>query len=229
MARTRTIDDMVLDVRMRANMENSEFVTNQEILEYLNQELAELRSHLRLNEGQPHQRRTRTIEVTSDTSTYDLPADFWQLLSCEASLGGIQRRLDPFMEAERASLVNSQVLVPAGSPMYRIQEAQIEFLPVTQSFTATLFYAPSEPRYRLNQTPRHVVDGYNGYEIAAIYGATASCLAKEEADPSFWEMRKDKILRLIDALAAKRDASHPERVSEVIPLADEFSFGPWWT
>jgi hypothetical protein len=46
----------------------------------------------------------------------------------------------------------------------------------------------------------------------------ALMLAMEEADPSFWEMRKDKILARVDALAAFRDASNPERVQDVSDL-----------
>lgn len=230
MSRERSIDDLIVDVRQKANMENSEFVTDDEILEALNQQFTKLKTHLRRNEGQPHERKAApALTVTSAASLYDLPVDFWELLSVEANLGGIQRRLDPYMEAERAALSNASVLVPSGTPMYRLSGQQIEFLPVTQSFSATVYYVPGMVRYKRNQTPRQMVNGWNGYEMAPVYTVVAELLAKEGADPSYWEGKAREMYVLIDANAANRDGGHPERVSEVVPLADEFSYGPWWT
>ncbi len=57
-------------------MENSEFVTDDEITEYLNQELAELHGRLTSNEQQPHFRSQNNISVVSGTALYALPADF---------------------------------------------------------------------------------------------------------------------------------------------------------
>lgn len=229
MARERTAEDLVADVRKRANLEESEFVTDEEILEYLNQELAELRGRLRMNEGQPHKKLTRDIAVTSGTSLYDLPRDFWELLGATAVIGGRSRALEPFMENERADLVNGPFFATALSPMYRLANQQIEILPATQDFTLTIAYAPTEGRLRLGQTPPDKVDGYNGYEVAAIYGAVAICNAKEETDPSFYLAQKDRILRQIDALAAQRDAGKPERVTDVTGgLGGDFGpFGGW--
>ncbi len=213
MARLRTIEDLVADVLSRAGMEFSDLVDATEVCEFINVELAELRGHLRLNEGQPHKRTTGTIAVVAGTAEYALPATFWELLSVTASINGVVRQLEPFMENERARLTNS--LTPAGVPMYRVAGDIIEFLPTRQTFTATIRYVSSETRLLLGQVPPDTVDGYNGYEIAAVYGAVASCKEKEETDPSFYESRKAKIYKQIDALAAQRDAGRPERVTDV--------------
>ncbi len=207
-------------------MENSEFVMDDEVLEYFNQEIAELRGELRLAEGQTHIRREQAYSYSSSTSLYALPADFWEILSVEATIGGIVRRLEPFMEAERARLLNAQLYPYTSSPQYRLTENQIEILPSTQAFDFTLRYAPSEPRLVLGRVPPDKFDGYNGYEMAAIYGTCATCLSKEESDPSFYLALKDRILRLIRSLAAQRDASNPERVTDVIGLGDTIMF---WT
>lgn len=215
MARERTAEDLVADVRRRANLEESDFVTDEEILEYLNQELAELRGRLRMNEGQVHEVLSKDIAVVADTEAYDLPLDFWELLSVNATIGGRPRTLEPFMESERADLLAGPFYSTVLSPMYRVMGTKIEFLPASQDFTATIRYAPNTGRLRLGQVPPDKVDGYNGYEVAAIYGAVAICNAKEETDPSFYLAQKDRILKQIDALAAQRDAGRPERVSDV--------------
>lgn len=217
--RTRTLTNMILDVRQRANMENSTFVTDAEITEYLNQELAELWGRLALNEGQPHIRSTTTISVVSNTALYNLPSDFWRMQSITANLNGITGVLSNFNEVDRGYL-SSPLIWGVRSPVqYRIQANQIEFLPSTQAFTATMYYTPCQPRL---VTGSDTFDGFNGYEIAAIYGAVAHCLVKEEGDPSFFVGEKQRIFAHIDSLAPSRDAFGPERV------ADTSTMSSWW-
>lgn len=224
MARTRTAEQLVADVRARANMENSEFVEDFEILEYLNQELAELHGRIILAEGQPFFRSSTTISVTAGTSLYNLPADFFDLQELTATIGGHRVTLQPFMAGERAALQDSPLYVYRQSPMYRIQGSQIEILPSTLTYTATLYYRKRSPRLVLGATPADTFDGYNGWEVAAIYGTVAICLQKEESDPSFYLAQKERILKHIDAMAARRDASHPERVTDVTGGLDRL---PW--
>lgn len=219
MARTRTLALLVSDVRQRTNLENSEFVTDDEITEYLNQELAELHARMTMNEGQPHFRTTEDFDVIAGTQLYALPADFWKVQRVSANIDGIHRDMHPFMEGERAELLNTQYLAAmfAGGPRYRIQADNIEVLPATRSFTMTLFYVQSCVRL-VNDSD--TTDGFNGYEVAAIYGACATIKEKEETNPAFYLSQKDRILRQIDALAAQRDASHPERVTDVLAPSD---------
>jgi hypothetical protein len=230
MARSRTAEEIVLDIRRRAGQEGSgdDFATDDEILEEFNQQWAEVRGHLRMNEGQPHKRLTANISVVSGTTLYDLPADYWELLGVTASINGLVRDLEPFMEGERGGLSNGNYYASVVSPMYRIANDQIEILPSTQNFTLTVRYAPSEGRIRLGRVPPDTIDGYNGYEVAAIYGTVAMLQEKEQLDPSFYEGRKMRILQHIDALAAKRDAARPERVTDVTGDLDNGPFGYGW-
>jgi hypothetical protein len=214
-SRTRTLTNMLLDVRQRTNQENSTFVTDAELTEYLNQELAELWSLLVLNEGQPHYRASASYVVTAGTPIQPLPADFWAAQEVTGTFGGETYQLQPFMAAEHGSLMSPNVFA-AGCAFYRIQAGNIEFRPAS-SFTATLYYAPVQPRL---VNPGDPFDGFNGYEVAAIYGVCATVLAKEESDPRFYQGQKDRILAQIAKAAQHRDMSNPERVSETIPRDD---------
>jgi hypothetical protein len=178
----------------------------------LNQELAELWARLVQNEGHPHFRSTATISVTPAFQTYALPADFWRLQEVTATINGITGALHPFMAMEHGWLKNSGPWGPWSPVRYRIQASAIEFLPNQQTFTATLYYTPSCPRL-VNASD--TFDGFNGYEVAAIYGVCATVCAKEETDPTFFLAQKERILKFIDSLASQRDASHPERVQDV--------------
>ena len=203
---------MLLDVRQRTNQENSTFVTDAELTEYLNVELARLWTRLVQGQGHPHFRSSSTYTVTSSTSLQALPADFFQVQAVEATIGGITGNLTPFMSAEHGTLRNVAVWSPLQGAHYRIQASNIEFLPATQSFTATLYYTPCQPRL---VSGSDTFDGFNGYEVAAIYGACATVLAKEESDPSFYLGLQQQMNADIDLACAQRDASNPERVQDV--------------
>ena len=215
MARTRTLADLVSDVRSRTNMEESEFVTDDEITEYLNQELAELHGRLTMGEGQPHFLSTTTIAVTVGTTLYPLPDDFWKVARMVATVDSITRDMEPFMEGERASLLNTQYFTAAfcGGPRYRVQGDNVEILPVNRAMSVELRYIQTCPRLVEDSD---TVDGFNGYEVAALHGACAMVKEKEQTNPSFFLGLKDRVYRLIDAMAAQRDASHPERVTDVV-------------
>lgn len=214
---------MILDVRQRTNMEESTFVTDDEVTEYLNQELAELHGHLTANGGHPPFRSYFDISVVADTSLYPLPADFWQCQGVDATIDGITGALSSFMPLERAAMTGIMAESPWGlcSPVrYRIQGENIEFLPATRNFPAKLWYTPSCPRL-VELTD--MFDGFNGFEVAAIYGACATVLQKEESDPSFYLGQRDRIYRHIDSLVASRDASRPDRVQDVMGGIDSLN------
>lgn len=212
MARTRTLADLILDVRQRTNQENSTFVTDAEVTEYLNQEIAELYARIVQAQGPEHYRSSVPVPVVSGTALYALPADFWQLQALEATLGGITGRLRPFMQTEHARLQNAQPFAWYSPIRYRLQANNLEILPATQTFTATLYYTPAPPRL---VSGTDVLDGFAGYEVAAIYGACATVLQKEESDPSFYLAQRDRIYAHIQSVAAQRDANEPERIQDV--------------
>lgn len=226
MSRYRSLTNLILDVRQRTNMESSAFVTDLEITEYLNQGLAELHGHLTANEGQPHFRTAYQIAVTQGISLYALPSDFWKVLRVTAVLDGYTVDLEPFMEGERAALLNSSIygyIARGFSPMYRVQAGNLEILPSTRAYSATLYYVQAPLRLVQGSD---TVDGYGGYELVAIYDACATILQKEESDPSFYLAQKERILKHVDAQAAQRDTSHPERVTDVTGGLDMLSM-PW--
>lgn len=217
--RTRTAEDLVADVRQRADMVGSDFVSNAEILEYLNQELAELRGVIRRAEGQPHARSSHTFTVTVGTETYALPGDFAELLSVQRVHEGRSIPLKPFMEFDRANYTDP--LLSAAPAAYRLNGDNIDFLPSNANCEITIAYISGEPRLQFSPGTPNTVDGVQGYEIAAVYGAVATCLAKEESDPSFYLGQKERILNHIRSMAANRDGGQPERVTDVI------GWNPW--
>ncbi len=214
MSRTRTFAQLIADVRSRTNTEVSTLVTDAEIGEWLNQELAELWGRICNGAGAPFYRSIFPINVVLGQNLYPLPDDFMSGQGVEATFQGQPYSLRSFMQTERALLIGRVRYPWRVGTMYRIQAANIEFQPVSEAFYAELFYTPCQPRL---VDPTDTFDGFNGWETAAIYGACATVNAKEETDPSFYEGRKGSIYRQIDAQIAARDGMDPERVQDVRP------------
>lgn len=224
MARSRSLTNMLLDVRMRTNQENSTFVTDAELTEYLNQELAELWTRLVIVQGQPAYRSSTTIAVTAPTAVYALPADFLSVQNVEATIDGLTFALRPYMQSERADLMNSgvvQLYGPYGPLQYRVTGNNIEFRPATRNFSADVFYTPCQPRLSAGSD---TFDGFNGFEMCAIAGVCAVVMAKEESDPSFYMGLKQQFYRVAEAAMAQRDMGSPERVQDV----RDSGAGEWW-
>lgn len=227
MARTRTLQQMIDSVRVNTdNRDSQEFVTDDEIKEILNEELAALHAQMTMNEGQPHFRSQIDYPVTEGTSLYPLPDDFYRVQEVVANIDGLSQALTPFMARERADLLNTSWFYNdrSGGPKYRIQGDNIEVLPATRSFTLSLFYTRSCPRL---EDPADTTDGFDGYENAAVFGATARVHKMEDTDPSEYEAKKAEIYQRINAQAAARDASAPERVNDVTYALDVWPVG-WW-
>lgn len=215
MARSRTLTNLLLDVRQRTNQENSTFVTDSELTEYLNQELAELWTRLVMAQGQPHYRSTATIPVAAGTATYTIATyapDFWALQEMTATRNGVVAPMVPFMPIEHAGLTSTSLYASFHPVRYRIQGSLIEFRPATEGFTATMYYTPFQPRLTVGTD---TFDGFNGFEMCAVAGVCATVLAKEDSDPSFYVGQKERFYAVTERAAAHRDMSNPERVQDV--------------
>lgn len=227
MARVLSATQAILACRQRANMENSTFCTDDEILEYYNQELTELWNLIYTNDDKPHFRNFANYTITgSSDSIQPLPIDFLSVQEVVGTWNGFTMNLQPFMASEHGAYLNTQLGVIDARPVYRIQGGNIEFLPANQAFTAQLFYTPCQVRL---EDGSDTFDGFNGYEMMPIYGVVATMLAKEESDPSIWLRLKDRLEASIKAWAAKRDAANPERVQETVSYDNGIYGGfRWW-
>jgi hypothetical protein len=228
MARTRTLEQLIDAVRRNTdNRDSQEWITDDELKELINEELAELHARMTANEGQPHFRSQHDIPISAGTAVYPLPADFYKVQEVVASIDGINQALVPFMPRERADLLNSQFYLSSfrDGPRYRVQGDNIEVLPATRDFTLSLFYTRACPRL---EDPSDTTDGFDGYEVSAVFGASATVREMERMDSSLYANLKMTVMQRIDAQSAQRDASAPERVVDVTGALDFCPTG-WWT
>jgi hypothetical protein len=230
MARARQLSDLVADIRHRANMESSRFVTDKEVAEFLNQSIAELYDLIVAARGQEHFAASANLQspstdgfTVSGQDTYALPADFYELLGVDVAMDSDTIGIKPYMFVERNRYKIAGLWSPVQPIFYRLLAGNIKFIPVPSGhYLVTTWYLPASQRlvgtYDANDmltSGTQTFDGYNGWEEYAVVDAAMKCLEKEESDTSALMARKALLTGRINALAAQRDAGHPERVTDV--------------
>lgn len=137
--RTYTLTELLAIIRRRADMENSQFVSDAEITDYINASTAELDDLLTQN-FQDYRLTSRIISLSGTQSFYNLPEDFFKLrgVDCDVNDNFSQPyTLSPFEFAER----NQYNLLPVaagalGALMdmrYRVVGDSIQLIPTPQS------------------------------------------------------------------------------------------------
>lgn len=207
---------MIQSVRRRANIENqTAFIPDAEITEYLNAGLASLYDLLVQAGGQPWFRNSYTITTTGNTSSYALPPDFYVMQSVDVQLGqgGIPTiSAKPYMEFER----NRYKYYPGwlyGTPIYyRLQGQTVAFVPPPSgAFNVVLNYYPA---FVPLVNGADLFDGASGWEEHAVWKAVADCKGKGDEDPSYALGKVAELERKIQSMAEQRDAGAPERMTE---------------
>jgi hypothetical protein len=144
---TRSIDDLEDDVRFIADCDGTTGVerhSQANVFNLLNRGIGEL--HRELTALIPDQRvlGSTTVSITSGTAEYALPSDFYALISLYIEANGERFWPRQFQPSERSGLTNPQDTYTGIPYAYRIEAANIEFLPISSgSYTAKLYYAPN--------------------------------------------------------------------------------------
>lgn len=214
-----TLANMLLAVQRRANIEGqSGFVTLPEQRERINYACADIYDKLVSARSQEFYRTTSTITTVANTSSYTLPANFYQLTSVDVALGNNQTlSARPYMEAER----NRFKWYPGWNyqePIYyRLLAGSINFTPAPNgAFVITLNYYPTFTLFATDGSQdSSTFDGVNGWEEAVIWRVVSEIKDKGEEDPSYAWQRYMDVVKRIEGLAAMRDAGTAERVHDV--------------
>lgn len=149
MARTRTLTEMIAEVRQRADMVNSTFVTDDEITRWINLGVAKLYDILVKARGVDYYLRSYETTTSSTEPTVFLPHNFYKLVGIDAQYDGYWHAVEkmPF-QSERNIYQSSGPWYRAGFP-YKYNffgGTRIEFYPEpTGSFPVRIWYIPHAP------------------------------------------------------------------------------------
>jgi len=150
MATTRSLADLRIAVRQRADMVNNEFVTDTELDSYINQSLFELYDLLVQKYGEHYFLTTPPYQFTTDGSDmYALPADFYKGVGVDLMVGTGSSgwmTLRPFNFAERNRYLFPGVQSAAGlmsNMRYRYTGSKLWLTPTPAAGqTLRLWYVP---------------------------------------------------------------------------------------
>ena len=210
-------------------MENSSFVTDTEIDRYLNESLSDLVDLLLAEMGHEYFLTSQNIPSVADQREYDLASDFYLLLGVEVETAANEDPfiLKPYMFNERYegdSRFPPLIGGWAENAKYRVfstinattgaQTHKIRFNVKPQAgHTIRIWYIPHAP---ILDADTDVWDGHNGWEEYAIIDAALKCLEKEQnPDTVALQLRLQRMVNRIKALAHSRDLAFPQRVQDV--------------
>ena len=195
-----------------------------DVVRWCNQGLTELYDALVMARGLDWYRTTGTIALVDGTSSYSLPAAFYQLLGVRMNDGGA---LQPFTQADAAELRDGYVTSGSGPRYYQLGGSSIVFLPTPGTGTITLDYVPAFVDLADNSSD--TFDGVNGWEDYASLWA-AKRMALKDADETRVALLSGELTAIgmrVRALATRRDAGTPRQVKDVRGQAAHARWR-WW-
>jgi hypothetical protein len=224
-----SLSQLRTEARQRADMEDSEFVSDSELTIYINDSYSELYDLL-VSKFADYYVKTPasppTFTVARGDSTYALPSDFYKLIGVDRqSNGSDYYTIRPYMFEERNSRNNTELYRGAHPKVrYRIIGAYLKFTPESEAAgNYRIWYVPN---YTALSATSDTIDVHTDKWKQFIVVSTAiKMLQKEESDVTVLLNEKAELKRRIEEMAANRDVGEPERVTDVTAsLSDDFLF-----
>ena len=214
--RGRSLLDLRSDAYKRADCEGAtDRHPPADVTRYINQSRAELFDILVEARGRSYFRKhpAATIATLAGTSIYDLPADFYRLISVrrQGAGGDLLRAMQPQDEPWLREPANT-VQFPTH---YELQAETIEMLPLHGAGTTIIVdYVPVSADLVLDGD---IANGINGWEEYVVCFAARCMAVKDEEWPLAGALRADmaSLRDRIAKLAPTRDAFRAERVKNV--------------
>lgn len=233
MARTVTLETLISDVRLYADMRGSNvatsgFLTDAELTRLINLQLTELYDLLLAARGQDYYITSDTISIVNGTASYALPDDFYQLKSLTLEWSSQEHELvRPINSvAARVRFENDETWDSGSRKGYRMRGGDVEFLPTpTRAVTCRVQYVPAFTDLVASGGSPNTFDGVNGWEKLVVLGAAIEALKIEEKVSSHLQDEYARQYARIQGLAADRDADNPMQIEDVCP---EENGSPWY-
>lgn len=220
-----TLLQLRTQARQRADMENSSFVSDSELTNYINASIAELHDILIQSYGEEYFITSTTFSTASGTASYSLPATFYKLHGVDVAINGTEfLTIKKFNFNERNRLTDSAGWTATGVPSirYRILGSSIHFSPVPNAVsTVKLWYTPVATKLSADAD---TLDDFNQYSEYVITDAAIKMLQKEESDVSVLMAQKQALLQRITYASQNRDAGESEAISDVYSEIDDYLF-----
>jgi len=215
-----SLSDIRTRARQRADMENSQFVDDDEINQYINDAYSELYD-LIVSRFEDYFIEDPVEFTITSGSSYSLPSDFYKLAGLDkASFNTDYYALRPFSFANRNNNTNTNKLRGINTDVqYRIVGNKLRFVPEGNApGSYRMWYVPSFTRLTVDTDTIDESISRNNWDDYIVITAAMKMLAKEESDISVLMMERQKIEARIEEMAQNRDIGDTERITDVTTL-----------
>lgn len=210
-----TLAQLKSQARDRADMTNSQFVSDSELVNYINGSIAELHDLLIAAYDNDYFITEYTFNTVSGTDSYALPNDFYKLRGIDSKIGTDQWfTLQPFNFNERNSKNDLVAYLAYGNNFrYRIIGSEVVFSPVPQGiYSIKLWYIPVATKLTSDSDTLNDINQFSEY---VIVDAAIKMANKEETDVSVLAAQKAELRRRIEVMAQNRNADKSESISDI--------------
>ncbi len=223
MANTITLLQLRTQARERADMENSEFISPEELLSYINQSYAELYDIL-VGRFEDYYTLNTTIVVPNGSSQIPLPTDFYKLRGVDLALDSSENNYTPvprfnFNNRNIRNANVSRLLSGQFNISYRIVGDNVELVPTDSSQgTYRIWYVPIYTPLVLDTDTVVASVSNQGWHEYIIIDAAIKMLDKEESSTTHLEKQRAALEKRIESMGRNRDANQPETISDITGL-----------
>jgi len=228
-----TLADIRTQARQRADMLESQFVTDSELNSYINASMAELHDLLIAAYNEEYYMESVEFSAVQDQIDYDLPngtnynnaQKFYKLRGFDIKVeNDVWTNCHRFnfnrRNEDQAAFAFNMLGIPYLD--YRIVGSKIRFNrtpDVNSQFR--LWY---NPKVVVLVNDADIFDDINGYAEYVVVDAAIKMLQKEESDVTVLMVQKEALRARIQTMAQNRDANEPESVTD-IHEEDSYAFG----
>jgi hypothetical protein len=213
-----TLGELKTQSRQRADMENSEFVSDSELTTYINASLAELHDLLIAAYCEDYVMEEHQFAGDGASLDYPLPANFYKLRGVDVRQGPSSTQwatVKRFNFNRRNEQQNAYAWNMLGLPYmeYRLVGSNIRFnrTPDT-NLDFRIFYYPRCAKL-VDDTDSY--DDINQFAEYVVVDAAIKMMQKEESDVRVLAAQKEALRQRIIDMAAGRDANEPASVTDV--------------
>lgn len=224
-----TLAELREQSRQRADQESSEFVTDSELNNYINNSIAELHDIMIQAYGSEYFLAAPfEFKTVNQQQYYDLPDDFYKLRGVDLRLNAQNwftiKRFN-FNERNRFDQFGVWDVFGFSSVRYRLMGSQIVFTPVPDNETdVRIWYVPVSTKL-VNDTDE--LNDYNAWAEYVIVDAAIKMMQKEESDVTVLMQQKMDLKRRIEEVANNRDIANPNAVKDI--YAENVDYYYWRT
>jgi hypothetical protein len=231
MARTRTLTNLIADVRKAADVEGSTSAyPDAEITEYLNQYIAKFHTMMVTTYEPDYFAKIRKQTTVSGTFNYTFASHFQtteagatdttttpllaQILSMSALVDNVSRPLVRFNENEYGHLVDEDAGWSGRPLFFRQREQSVDLLPTPLgAYVVTMRFVPSATRLSGGSD---TFDGVDGWDTYVIHGAAYLVARKDHNHALVAHLKEDIAEDRAQLIAnAPRMTREPSRVTDV--------------